>query len=210
MWTSGQRILSGQFNGRGHEDNGASAVGQWRRPGPELVEAVRRSCREVADHPIRLAESFYYHLFRLAPAVRPMFPADLGPQTDKLCRALLHAMSNLDRPGPFEEQLARLGAIHHRAHGVKAAHYPVVGRALVGAVRDVASVTWSPSTCAAWVAIYEWLAWHMIRGAAGAGDQSELPAGFADAAQIRYTSHVEPPALGPGLARVGRQSRGVE
>jgi hemoglobin-like flavoprotein len=162
--------------------DGAS-VGLWRRPGPELVDRVRQSCDEVADKPILLAEHFYEHLFTLAPELRPIFPDDIGPQTDKLCQALLQAMTSLDRPGPFEEQLFKLGAAHHRMHGVMAAHYPTVGRALIGAVRDVAPASWSPSTCTAWVAVYEWLAWHMIRGGTASGDGSELPAGFSDANQ---------------------------
>lgn len=137
------------------------------RPDPTTIELVRRSCASVAEQPLILIEAFYRHLFALAPQVRPMFPADMTPQNEKLGSALLHVVGALDDPDWVERMLRGLGAAHHRRHGVLAEHYPYVGRALVRAVRDV-SGEWSTATGSAWVQVYEWMAGQMIAGAENA------------------------------------------
>ena len=154
---------------------GPPLVGALRRPGPRLLELVTASCQAVSHDPVALARGFYEHLFALAPHVRGMFPTDMTHQTERLCRALLAAIAAASAADParFEQQLAHMGAAHYLDYGVRTGDYPLVGRALVAAVRDVAGAAWSSQTCAAWVACYEWLAWHMVRGAINAGDQAE-------------------------------------
>jgi len=134
------------------------------RPDAATVELARESCAAVADRPAALAESFYQHLFELAPAVRPMFPANMSLQHERMSRALTEVVSRANEPDAVEPLLQRMGAAHARSYGAAAEHYPYVGRALARAVRDL-SPRWSPTMGAAWIQVYEWIAAHMVLGA---------------------------------------------
>ena len=202
------------FTGASEPRPGSTAgplVGPLRRPGQQLLDLVNASCAAVSHDPVELARRFYAHLFTLAPQVRGLFPADLEPQSERLCRALLDAMAATADPQSFEQQLVRMGARHYQDYGVRATAYPLVGRALVAAVRDVAGSGWSSQTCAAWVAVYEWLAWHMVRGALWAGDTvQDLPGALAIApGDLPPTLGVHQPARprhGAGVAAVASRS----
>jgi hemoglobin-like flavoprotein len=129
---------------------------------------VRQSCVGVADQPVLLAESFYRHLFELAPAVRGMFPADMSVQNGRMSQALLAVVRGADDPARMEAFMQQMGARHAHYYGAAAEHYPYVGRALVRAVREL-SPRWSTAVGSAWVQVYEWMAAHMLLGAAHGG-----------------------------------------
>lgn len=146
-----------------------------RRPAPEAIAAVRASCAAVADRPVRLAEVFYAHLFEMAPHTRTMFPADMTDQMQRMTDTLLAAIAHLENPdtASIEALLRRLGATHRTAYGVEAEHYLYIGHALTRAVRDVAGPVYSGGLSSAWIAVYQWVAGHMIEGADAIDD---LPA----------------------------------
>lgn len=129
------------------------------------MRLVQRSAALVADRPVALAESFYRHLFEMAPGVRPMFPADMTAQSEKLCQALVAAIQALVEPDRYAEHmegdLRVLGRQHSQRWGVLPEHYPYVGHALVQAVREVTG-EWTAATSSAWVWVYDWLSAHML------------------------------------------------
>jgi hemoglobin-like flavoprotein len=141
---------------------------------------VRESCAAVADRPAQIAESFYQHLFELAPSVRGMFAQDMTTQNDRMSQALMDAVRGADNPARIEYVLQEMGARHARHHGAVPEHYPYVGHALVRAVRDL-SPRWSTAVGSAWVQVYEWMAAHMVLGA-------ERSAGFT--AEDRTTASI--------------------
>lgn len=140
-------------------------AGQHQRPDAATMRIVQRGATMIADRPVALAESFYHHLFSLAPGVRSMFPADMTAQNDKLCGALLTAIQALVEPERYadgmERDLEDLGRQHSHRFGVLPAHYPYVGQALVRAVRDVTGDR-TTSTSSAWIWVYDWLTAHML------------------------------------------------
>lgn len=142
------------------------------RPDAETIQIARESCAAVADRPAALAESFYAHLFELAPQVRTMFPEDMSVQHERMSRTLTDAVRAADDPAAVERLLQRMGAAHGRNHAVVAEHYPYVGRALVRAVRDL-SPGWSTAVGSAWVQVYEWMAAHMVLGAENSAAHTE-------------------------------------
>lgn len=137
------------------------------RPSPEAIAAVRRSCRAVAARPVRLAESFYAHLFEMAPQVRAMFPDDMTQQMQKMADTLMLAVSTLETPDTagLEAALRQLGADHKTRYGVEQAHYMPIGHALTRAVREVSGLEYSGYVSSAWIAVYQWVAAHMTEGA---------------------------------------------
>ncbi|MFC4947259.1 globin domain-containing protein [Pseudonocardia sp. GCM10023141] len=142
-----------------------------RRPSPATIAAVRASCRAVASRPVTLAEVFYEHLFEMAPNTRAMFPADMSEQMQKMTDTLLGAIAYLEQfdTAEMEATLRRLGAAHVN-YGVLPEHYLYIGHALTRAVRDVAGSTYSGSLSSSWIAVYQWVAAHMLAGAQEAAE----------------------------------------
>lgn len=150
----------------------AAAPVAVRPPSAEAVAAVKQSFRAVADRPARLAEEFYAHLFEMAPQLRSMFPADMTTQMQKMADTLIAAVAHLDTRDTtrLETALHRLGADHHARYRVQAEHYMYIGHALTRAVRDLAGPGYSGALSSAWIAVYQWVAAHMIAGAEAPAD----------------------------------------
>jgi hemoglobin-like flavoprotein len=116
-------------------------------------------------------DEFYARLFAAAPAVRPLFPADLAKQKAILLGALVllrKSLRNLDAIAP---KLRELGA-RHVAYGARPEHYPLVGATLIASMAAIAGEQWKPEYERAWGAAYEIVAGAMIAGA----EQADLEA----------------------------------
>jgi hemoglobin-like flavoprotein len=162
-----------------------------RRPSAAVITAVRDSCRAVANRPVRLAEAFYQHLFEMAPATRAMFPDDMTDQMQKMTDTLLGAIAALDGAdlAGLEAALHRLGAAHKTNYGAVTEHYLYIGHALTRAVRDVAGPAYSGSLSSSWIALYQWVAAHMLEGARAVRPEPE-PVAAPTLPQQRTSGHV--------------------
>lgn len=135
--------------------------------------AVRESFAAVTAAPRVVAGDFYGYLFARSPHLRPMFPPQMNRQNERLFAALVKIVGLLDRPDVLSGYLAQLGR-DHRKYGVVPEHYPLVGQALLSALRRHAA-EWSPETEDAWAAAYGCAADLMI---AGAGQETGAPASW--------------------------------
>jgi hemoglobin-like flavoprotein len=135
-------------------------------PSAAVIAQVRRSCAAVADRPVALAEAFYQHLFDMAPHTRAMFPPDMTGQMQKMTDTLLAAITTLadGDTTELEAALRRLGRQHRTHYQVAPEHYLYIGHALTRAVRDVSGPLWSGTLSSAWIAVYQWVATHMLDG----------------------------------------------
>lgn len=158
------------------------------------MEAVQRSCRAVADRPVRLAEVFYRHLFEMAPATRALFAADMSEQMQKMTDTLLTAITQLLTydTADLEVTLHRLGREHYDRYGVEPDHYLYIAHALNRAVRDVAGWDYTSYLSSCWIALSQWVTRHMITGARAA------MAVAAAAHPADGGSEPAPPAVVPG------------
>lgn len=126
----------------------------------EQINLIRRSFREIS--PGALAESFYQHLFSIQPALRLLFPDELGKQSEKLLLMLEASIEMLDAPEKLVPVLEESGR-RHALYGARAEHYETVGAALLAALRETADHT--AETEAAWTKLYEEMSEIMKRGA---------------------------------------------
>ena len=119
----------------------------------ETKQLIRESWRTARGDVRPLTRRFYERLFELAPSVRPLFPLDMRAQRRKLADSL-HALVNaLDDPSTVIMALTRL-AERHDAYGARPEHYPVVGDALLDALRDQLGEEFTPQVEAAWAELY--------------------------------------------------------
>ncbi|MEU6349359.1 globin domain-containing protein [Streptomyces sp. NPDC047072] len=133
-------------------------------PSPDAV-LIRRTMAEIASVADKVTSYFYALLFVRHPDLRPLFPAAMDAQRDRLLRALLTAAEHIDNTPVLVDYLQKLGR-GHRKYGTRAGHYPAVGECLIGALSKYASASWDAATEAAWVRTYTTISQVMIDAAA--------------------------------------------
>jgi len=131
------------------------------------LEALETSFDLVAPRGDELMDEFYSRLFAAAPAVKPLFPADMRRQKTMLLGALVLLRKSLRDLDAIVPKLRELGA-RHVAYGAQPAHYPVVGTALIASMAAVAGDAWTSEFEVAWSEAFEIVAATMLEGAAEA------------------------------------------
>jgi hemoglobin-like flavoprotein len=137
---------------------------------PAQIKLVQQSFAKVAPTADKAAELFYGRLFEIAPQVRKLFPDDLTEQRKKLMATLTIVVNGLDNMDSILPAAAAL-AKRHVAYGAQAAHYSVVGDALLWTLEKGLDRSWTPDVAAAWTSAYAALSGFMINAA-----RSEEPA----------------------------------
>lgn len=148
------------------------------RPSPKAKGSpdailVQRTMAEIEPVSDKVTSYFYALLFTRHPELRPLFPAAMDTQRDRLLKALLTAAEHIDHTDVLVAYLQNLGR-GHRKYGTRPEHYPAVGECLIGSLSRYASTTWDNETEAAWVRTYTTISQVMIDSAAA--DELRAPA----------------------------------
>ncbi|WP_367043679.1 globin domain-containing protein [Streptomyces sp. Je 1-332] len=139
---------------------------------PDAIR-VQRTMAEIAPVSDKVTSYFYALLFTRHPDLRPLFPAAMDTQRDRLLKALLTAAEHIDHADVLAAYLKNLGR-GHRKYGTRPEHYPAVGECLIGSLSRYASAIWDEETEAAWVRTYTTISQIMIDAAAA--DELRAPA----------------------------------
>ena len=129
---------------------------------PGQIAAVEESLVSVDLD--QLTADFYRRAFAEDPALSEMFTSDPAVQRARFAAELdeiVHSMRSMDE---FEPEVRALGA-RHRTYGVRAAHYRLMGRALLGALAAALGPQWTPDVSEAWSLAYNLTAETMQLGA---------------------------------------------
>jgi hemoglobin-like flavoprotein len=124
---------------------------------PRQIDLVQASFQRVAINSDKVTDLFYDRLFDVTPAVRALFPADLGAQKQKLMAMLASAIGNLHQIHRFMPAIRELGK-RHVGYGVTVAHYALVGGALLWTIERELGEEFTPEMRAAWTEVYTALA----------------------------------------------------
>lgn len=125
-----------------------------------LVKASFVYALPVSD---AVATAFYARLFAMAPHVRSLFQEDMTEQRTKLMMTLSFIVGHLDRLDLLLPEAVELARRHVR-YGARDEHYAVVGRALIGTLRDTLASRFTPEVERAWAAAYAALSGAMVTG----------------------------------------------
>ena len=129
------------------------------------VQLLRDSFIGISHKADHLSENFYDILFTKHPKVRPLFAnVRMDEQRSKFIRSLAVILRNLENPQYLSDYLGGLGLIH-KAYGVKAELYPVVGEVLLEAFEKTAGDQWTPEMRQAWTEAYGLISGLMMKGA---------------------------------------------
>jgi nitric oxide dioxygenase len=141
-------------------------------------------------HGLAITTAFYRNLFAELPQMANLFNMGNqanGAQQQSLASAVFAYAANIGNPDALGPVVVRI--MHkHVSVGVRAEHYPIVGRHLLGAIAEVLGEAATPALLAAWQEAYDSLA--------------RL---FIDAERALYASAaIEPGHAPPSGRRAGR------
>ncbi|QXJ24872.1 hypothetical protein AGRA3207_006281 [Actinomadura graeca] len=128
------------------------------------AQRLKENFAMVDANGIEVAEYFYADLFGREPQLRPMFPAAMTKQHEKLLGALSHIVSMVDdAPGlvPFLRDLGR----RHSLFGVVREHYPMVGASLMTTLAYFTGQDWDEDLERDWQTAYSQVAQVMSEAA---------------------------------------------
>lgn len=130
------------------------------------VDLLHLSLRLMEERKEIAAALFYPRLFDLAPETRPMFSDDIIAQTQKTIFAFSAVVAQIQKVEAMQAIAGEL-ARRHVAYGVKAHHYPVVGRAVISILGEVLEDRFTPEMEAAWTRAYDQISQAMVQAAYG-------------------------------------------
>ena len=118
------------------------------------VQLVRDSLiqvRPIADH---IAESFYAHMFEMAPHLQKLFTGNMRTQGSMLMTSLELAVSSLDDMESILSAVQALGE-RHISYGVKKEYYPYAKESFLWALQKHLKDEFTPTVKSAWSEAFE-------------------------------------------------------
>lgn len=129
-----------------------------------LTQAQRdivKSCAPaLRTHGLALTKNFYARMFQANPELKHLFNMShqaTGEQQQALALAVLGYAENIDNTAVLAPVLNVVTA-KHASIGIRAEHYPIVGRHLLAAIADVMGNAATAEVLEAWAAAYGQLA----------------------------------------------------
>ncbi|MBL0937590.1 MAG: hemin receptor [Gemmatimonadaceae bacterium] len=124
----------------------------------DQIATIRSTWNLMGATTDAVAPQFYDRLFEYDASLRALFPAgDMSLQAEKLGQTLAVVVKSLDDLSRLLPAVQALGA-RHNGYGVTAAHYDVVGRALLDTFANVLGEHFTPAAREAWTTAYVTLA----------------------------------------------------
>ena len=136
-----------------------------------MIERLESSFNLLAPRGPELVDHFYAHLFSKHPAVRPMFPSNMGEQKKKLLASLVLVLENIRNTEKLEQPLKDMGE-RHVGYGTAPEHYPVVRDTLVSVMAELAGEAWNDQLRQDWNGALDFVASVMLEGAKNAAPAS--------------------------------------
>src|SRR6185436_10758720 len=122
----------------------------------EQVQLVRDSLVDVRPLADRIAESFYAHMFEIAPYLRKLFTGNMKTQGTMLMTSLELAVSSLDDMESILPSVQALGE-RHVSYGVKKEYYPYAKESFLWALEKHLKEEFTPPLKKAWAEAFETL-----------------------------------------------------
>jgi len=123
---------------------------------PQTIAIVKATAKPVAESAEAITARMYEILFEKHPETKILFKAAASDQHKKLAAAVGAYAANIERLDVLGEAVEKMAGSHVRT-GVKPEHYPMVGVALLGAVKDVLGDAATDEVLNAWKEAYFFL-----------------------------------------------------
>ncbi|MBL8462674.1 MAG: NO-inducible flavohemoprotein, partial [Thauera sp.] len=123
-------------------------------------ELVKATIPVLKEHGVALTTYFYQRMFRHNPELKNIFNQshnETGKQPVALAMAVLAYAENIDDPSVLAPVITLI-ANKHASVGIRAEHYPIVGKHLLASIREVLGDAASDELINAWGVAYGALA----------------------------------------------------
>lgn len=133
----------------------------------------------LREHGLTITRTFYANMFEAHPELRNLFNMGnqaSGAQQQSLAAAVFAYAANIDNAAALGPVLERI-VNKHVSVGITPAHYPIVGRHLLGAIKQVLGDAATPDLIAAWDEAYWLLAGELIAAEARLSERTHAPVG---------------------------------
>jgi hemoglobin-like flavoprotein len=130
----------------------------------EQVQLIRDSLIQVRPMADEIAESFYSHLFEIAPHLRKLFTGNMNTQGAMLMTSLELAVSSLDDMEIILPAVQALGE-RHMSYGVKKEYYPYAKESFLWALEKHLKGEFTLTVKSAWSEAFDTLIETMISAA---------------------------------------------
>ena len=121
---------------------------------------IEASVPVLREHGVTITRAFYQNMFAEFPEFTHLFNMGNqanGSQQQSLAAAVFAYAANYENPDALAPVINRI-AHKHASVGITAAHYPIVGRHLLGAIQEILGEAATPELIEAWAEAYGLLA----------------------------------------------------
>ena len=122
----------------------------------EQVQLIRDSLVDVRPLADKIAESFYAHMFEIAPHLRKLFTGNMKTQGTMLMTSLELAVSSLDDMESILPSVQALGE-RHVSYGVRKEYYPYAKESFLWALEKHLKDGFTPTLRSAWSEAFDTL-----------------------------------------------------
>jgi len=130
----------------------------------DQVELIRNSLIQIRPLADKIAESFYSHMFEMAPYLQRLFTGNMRTQGAMLMTSLELAVSSMDNMDSILPSIQALGE-RHLSYGVKKEYYPYAKESFLWALEKHLQNQFTPELKNAWTQAFDTLINEMIRAA---------------------------------------------
>ena len=130
----------------------------------EQAELIRESLMQVRPVADKIAESFYSHMFEIAPQLQKLFTGNMKTQGAMLMTSLELAVKSMDDMQGILPSIQALGE-RHVSYGVKKEYYPYAKESFLWALEKHLEGGFPPQLKAAWSQAFDTLIDEMMRAA---------------------------------------------
>ncbi|MBC8632854.1 MULTISPECIES: globin domain-containing protein [Peptostreptococcaceae] len=123
----------------------------------KTIDIVKSTVPVLKEHGMEITTTFYKTMFKNNPEVKSMFnmnKQESGEQPKALAMTILAAAQNIDNLEILLPAVKKIGQIHVNTN-VKPEHYPIVGKNLLLAIKEVLGDAATDEVLQAWSEAYE-------------------------------------------------------
>lgn len=154
---------------------------------PETIDVIKATVPVLKTHGEALTRLFYQRMFSNNPEVKPFFNQahqHAGSQQKALAAAVCAYAENIDNPTALADAV-ELIAQKHASLGIKAEHYPIVGKNLLAAIKELLGDAATDEIIDAWAEAYQLLADIFIEREQQIYDQHQANYGWSGFKEFR-------------------------
>ena len=122
----------------------------------KTIDIIKSTVPVLKSNGLEITKTFYKNMFEQNPEVKPLFnmnKQESEEQPKALAMAILAVAQNIDNLEAIKPVVNRIGVIHCNAK-VQPEHYPIVGKHLLGAIKEVLGDGATEDIINAWAKIY--------------------------------------------------------